>query len=199
MSCLCRCAAIVACAITLGTSSGCGSSPTRFYTLSALPQGGGPASGIAPSGPMLGIGPVSVPERLNRPEIVTWVNENMLHLADFDRWAAPLQDSIARVLAENLSVLLPTDRAAVFPWPSDMPIDYEVRVEVSRLDGTLGRDCSLIAQWSILRRADKRTKGGRSNHVEPAGESYTTFVAAQSRLVAALSRDIAAALGAGAW
>ena len=199
MSRLCRCAAIAACVMALVASAGCGSSPTRFYALSALPQGGGPSAGIARSGPMLGIGPVSVPERLNRPEIVTWVNENMVHLADFDRWAAPLQDGIARVLAENLSVLVPTDRAAVFPWPSDIPIDYEVRVEVSRLDGTLGRDCSLIAQWSILRRADKQTKVGRSNHIEPAGGSYTTLVAAQSRLVVALSRDIATALGTGGW
>jgi uncharacterized lipoprotein YmbA len=194
-----RYAAIAACAVALAVSAGCGSSPTRFYALSALPQGGGPAGGVARSGPVLGIGPVSVPERLNRPEIVTWVNENMLHLAEFDRWAAPLQDSITRVLAENLSLLLPTDRAAVFPWPSDIPIDYEVRVDVSRLDGTLGRDCSLIAQWSILRRTDKQAKGGRSNHTEPAGDSYTTLVAAQSRLVAALSRDIATALGAGGW
>jgi hypothetical protein len=94
---------------------------------------------------------------------------------------------------------LSTDHATVFPWPSDIPIDYEVRVDVSRLEGTLGRDCSLIAQWFIHRRADMRTKGGRSNHTEPAGDSYTTLVAAQSRLVAALSRDIATALGAGGW
>ena len=199
MSCVRRCAAIVTCAMAFMISSGCGSSPTRFYALSALPQAAGATSGIVRSGPMLGIGPVSVPERLNRPEIVTWLNENRLNLAEFDRWAAPLQDSITRVLAENLSVLLPTDRAAVFPWPSDFPIDYEVRVDVSRLDGTLGRDCSLIAQWSVLRRGDKQTKGGRSSHLEPAGDNYTTLVAAYSRLVAALSRDIAAVLGAGGW
>jgi uncharacterized lipoprotein YmbA len=194
-----RYAAIAACVMALVVSAGCGSSPTRFYALSTLPQGGGPAGGVVRSGPGLGIGPVSVPERLNRPGIVTWVNDNMLHLAEFDLWAAPLQDSITRVLAENLSVLLPTDRAATFPWPSDTPIDYEVRVEVSRFEGILGRECSLIARWSIFRRADKQTKAGRSSHTEPAGESYTTLVAAQSRLVAAMSRDVASALGAGGW
>ncbi len=194
-----RYAAIAACVMALVASAGCGSSPTRFYALSPLPQGGGPTGGVARSGPALGIGPVSVPERLNRPEIVTWVGDNTLRLAEFDVWAAPLQDSITRVLAENLSVLLPTDRATIFPWASDTPIDYEVRVEVSRLDGALGGECSLIARWSILRRADKQMKAGRSSHTEPAGDAYATFVAAQSRLVASLSRDIAAALGAGGW
>lgn len=194
-----RYAAILACAMALFASTGCGSSATRFYALSALAPGAGAAGGVARSGPALGIGPISVPERLNRPEIVTWVNDNMLHLAEFDVWAAPLQDSITRVVAENLSVLLPTDRAAIFPWPSDSPMDYEVRVEIARFDGALGRECALIARWSILRRADKQTKAGRSSHTEPAGDTYTTFVAAQSRLVAALSRDIAAALGVGGW
>jgi hypothetical protein len=192
-----RYAAIAACLIALVVSAGCGSSPTRFYALSALPQGGGPAGGVVRSGPALGIGPVSVPERLNRPEIVTWVNDNMLHLAEFDLWAAPLQDSVTRVLAENLSVLLPTDRVAIFPWPSDMPVEYEVRVEVARFEGTLGRECSLIARWSIVRRGDKQTRAGRSSHTEPAGDTYTTLVAAQSRLIAALSRDIATTLDAG--
>jgi uncharacterized lipoprotein YmbA len=185
--------------MALAVSAGCGSAPTRFYALSALPQAAGPGGGVARSGPAVGVGPVSVPERLNRPQIVTWVNDNMLHLAEFDVWAAPLQDSITRVLAENLSVLLPTDRAAIFPWPSDSPMDYEVRVEIARLDGTLGRESSLIARWSILRRADKQTKGGRSSHSEPAGDGYAALVAAQSRLIAALSRDIATALRAGDW
>lgn len=199
MSRVSGCAAIAACAVVLAVSAGCGSSPTRFYALNSLPQGAGSTGGAARPGPAIGVGPVSVPERLNRPEIVTWANESMLHLADFDQWASPLQDSITRVLAENLSVLLPTDRAAIFPWPSDTPIDYEVRVEVTRFEGALGRDCSLIARWSILRRAGKQTKAGRSSHTEPAGESYTTLVAAQSRLVGTLSRDIAAALGTGGW
>lgn len=191
-----RCAAIVACAVTLAAVSGCASAPTRFYALSAVPPGAGPTSGLARSGPALGVGPVSVPERLNRPEIVTWVNESMLHLAEFDQWAAPLQDSVTRVLAENLSILVPTDRAAVFPWMSDTPIDFEVRVEISRFDGSLGKDCALVARWSIFRRADKQAIAGRSSHTEPAGESYATLVAAQSRLIAALSRDIVAALKA---
>jgi hypothetical protein len=48
----------------------------------------------------------------------------------------------------------------------------------------------------VFRRADKHTMAGKSSHSEPAGESYATLVAAQSRLLAALSRDIVAALKA---
>lgn len=193
-----RCVAIAACAVIFAASGGCGSSTTRFYALNALSPGTAQKDGGARLGPGLGVGPVSLPERLNRPEIVTWVDANMLHLAEFDKWAAPLQDSFTRVLAENLSSLVPTDQVTIYPWTSEARIDYEVRVDVSRFEGSLGKDCSLVARWSIVRRADKQTTAGRSSHTEPAGDSYATLVAAQSRLIAALSRDIVAALGSGA-
>ena len=35
-------------------------------------------------------------------------SQAQLHVAEFDQWAASLQDTVARVLAENLSLLLPT-------------------------------------------------------------------------------------------
>jgi hypothetical protein len=191
-----QCVAIAACAVVFAASGGCGSSTTRFYALNALSPGTAQKDGGARPGPGLGVGPVSLPERLNRPEIVTRVNETMLHLAEFDQWAAPLQDSVTRVLAENLSSLVPTDQVTIYPWTSEAPIDYEVRVDISQLDGSLGKDCSLVARWSVFRRADKHTMAGKSSHSEPAGESYATLVAAQSRLLAALSRDIVAALKA---
>jgi uncharacterized protein len=192
-----RCVAIAACAAMFAASGGCGSSTTRFYALNALSPGAAQKDAVTRTGPGLGVGPVTLPERLNRPEIVTWVDANMLHLAEFDRWAAPLQDNFTRVLAENLSAVVPTDQVTIYPWTSEAQIDYEVRVDVSRFEGSLGKDCSLVARWSIFRRADKQTKAGRSTHTEPAGDSYATLVAAQSRLIAALSRDIVAALGSG--
>ena len=196
MPVLLRCVVIAASAIILVGSGGCGSPNTRFYALNPLPFGGDQKDAAGQRGPRVGVGPVFLPGRLDRPQIVTRDGENMIHLAEFDQWAAPLRDSFPRVLAENLSILIPTDRLSVFPWTSDETIDYEVRVEVSRFDGSLRGDCSLVARWSILPRADRKATAGMSNHVEPAGDTYTTLVAAENRLLAALSRDIATALKA---
>ncbi len=191
-----RCVAIAVSVILLVGSSGCGSPATTFYTLNPLSTDTSQKEPAGSHGPGVGVGPVFLPERLDRPQIVTRVGENTLHLAEFDQWAAPLRDSFPRVLAENLSILIPTDRVSLFPWTQEAPIDYEVRVEVSRFDGSLGGDCSLMARWSIFRRADKQMTTGTSNHTEPAGNTYTTLVAAENRLLAALSRDIATALKA---
>lgn len=196
MRALLLCVVIAANAILLVGLSGCGSPNTTFYTLNPLPPGTGEKNPGDQHGPGVGVGPVFLPDRLDRPQIVTRVGENRLHLAEFDQWAAPLRDSFPRVLADNLSILIPTDHIFIFPWTTEEPIDYEVRVEVSRFDGSLGGDCSIVARWTIFRRADKQTTAGVSNHAEPAGDTYTTLVGAENRLLVALSHDIATALKA---
>ena len=180
------------CAIILVGLAGCASSrDTRFYVLTALPAVETPWG----ASPAIGLRPVGLPQYLDRPQIVTRAGENMLQLAEFDQWGSPLQDNLTRVLAANLSILVPANRVAVFPWTKENPIEYEVTVEVAQLEGTLGGSCALVAEWVISGRGGKESLAtGKSRHTEPAGDSYVTLVAAHSRLVAALGRDIATAL-----
>ncbi len=198
MRSLCWCVACGLCAIVLGALPGCVSRPeTRFYVLTPLPSVERPGDPPPGHPPVIGLRRVSLPEYLDRPQIVTRAGENMLQVAEFDYWGSSLQDDFTRVLARDLAILVPADRVAVFPWTRDNPIAYEVAVEVGRLDGTLGASCSLLAHWTIFKRGGREAIAtGTSSHTEPAGNSYATLVAAQSRLVAALGRDIATALRA---
>jgi uncharacterized lipoprotein YmbA len=109
-----------------------------------------------------------------------------------------LRDNFIRVLAENLSVLLATDRVAAFPWKGPMPIAYQVIVEVTQFLGDTGGETSLVALWSIVGNNGRDVLlSQRSSFREPAGQpGYEGLVAAMSRTVAALSRDIAAAITA---
>jgi uncharacterized lipoprotein YmbA len=175
---------------------GCaGSQDARFYVLTPLPASEAPKGQGLDSAPRVGLWPVEMPAQLDRLQIVTRSGQNEIALAEFDRWAAPLGDQVTRVLAEDLAVLIPTDRIAVFPWAKDMPIDYEVEVEVIRSEATLGGEYAFIANWSVFKRG-VRAVGlrGRSTLVEPAGNTYAALAGAKSRLVAALGRDIAAAV-----
>ena len=72
----------------------CASSPpSNFYRLT-------PAVAHVPGGPTpsLGIGPVDIPEFLNRNALVYTRGGNQLQLAESERWAEPLDDGITRVL-----------------------------------------------------------------------------------------------------
>lgn len=176
--------------------SGCASTPpTRFFVLSSSPnfekvrnREGGRCFAI-------GIGPVKLPEYLNQAEIVTRITQNELRLDEFAQWAEPLEDNISRALAENLSSLLCTRSMAIFPWKGGIPIDYRIDVQVIQMDGMLGKNALLDITWSITDGTDRKklpliTK--RSTYREPTGgRDYGTFVSAQSRNLASLSREIA--------
>jgi uncharacterized lipoprotein YmbA len=181
----------------LVASAGCGTSPaSRFYALSPIESPGGVT--ITAGQPIaLVIRSVQVPMEVDRPQIVTRTGENTLQLAEFDRWASPLRDSISQLIADNLSVLLQTDRVAVYPSRLDVSVDGEVRVQITRFEGRLGGVCALDAQWHVVSNNGRATVYGRSRLSEMADSSYTSVVATQSRLVGLLSSEIAAAIQAG--
>ncbi len=178
--------------------SGCTSSPSsRFYILSSLATPGPETKPLSDERCLsLGVGPIKIPDYLDRPQIITRVAQDEFALAEFDRWAGSLKDNLTRVLADNLSVLLCTKTISLFPWVGGIPIDYRIEMEVIRMDGSLGGNVSLEAWWIIFS-GDKRqillTK--RSNVMEATGgKDYKSLVSAQSRALEKLSREIAEAI-----
>ncbi len=177
---------------------GCATSqPTKFYILSPLSDSEGGAQAAAGEQDIaIGLGPVDFPDYLDRSEIVTRDTlSNEILLSDFDMWAESPKLNFTRVLADNLSILLSTDQVALYPWRRSVPVQYQVLVDVIRFDGELGGDAMLTARWTVLEERDRKKKvlaKNKSTFREPTGaKSYEALVSAQSRTVAALSREIA--------
>lgn len=191
-----RLACLAAAGLILGTMAGCLRSPaTRFYTLMpvATPDTLPPAATKAASS--VGIRSVRLPATLDRPQIATRTGAHTFAFSEFDRWSAPLDETVAHVMAENLAIRLGGEPVAVYPWPPRAVVDREVMVEISRFDGRLGGPCVLEARWRIVHKnASHPPIAGRSSATETAGADYPSLVAAHSRLIDALSADIAAAL-----
>jgi len=187
--------------ICLFAWGGCASSKmARFYTLSPL-SGAGEPSKTVPGGQgiAVAVGPVAIPDYLDRPQILTRSGTREIKLAEFDRWAGSLEEDISRVLAENLSVLLAKDHVTVLRWGRDaypFPAEYRVGIDVTRFEGTIGESVTLAAQWSVSGEGDKKILVARESIVkEPVGgQDYDALVAAMSRALAGLSRDIADAV-----
>jgi uncharacterized protein len=174
----------------------CASTPSRFYMLNTL----APSEGISPAsqaehGPVVGVGPITFPKYLERPQIVSRASRHQLALGEFDRWAEPLQENFSRVLAENLSLLIPTDHILLQDWPRSAALDYQVRVEVRHFDGWLGGESVLIARWSLLDRAERELLSRKVHLNAPAGgRDYEAMVVAMNQMLETLSRDIALAI-----
>lgn len=170
--------------------TGCaGSESVRYYVLSATPAG---PNGAAVRDIPVGVGPVELPEYLDRPQIVTRTSQNQLNVADFDRWAESLKDNTIRVLAENLAMLLPSQRVSVYPWKRATPVDYQITVQVSQFDRMENGESVFALRWRVLDGGGRELLSRTSTYREtPTGSDYAATVAAMNRNLEAFSRDVA--------
>jgi uncharacterized lipoprotein YmbA len=180
---------------------GCRSQSPRFYTLSPIPEGQVISQRNSPAqNAVVGIGPVKLADYLDQSMLITRTSDNQAKKAEFDRWVGSFKDNFTNVLADNIGVLLPSERIYLFPWRLSVPIDYQVVLDVVRCDGRLGDAVWLEVRWSILGGPEKKLlKTHRSSLRQPvSGADYGALVAAQSRALGKLSEEIAAAIqGAG--
>lgn len=186
--------AIACLALVAILAAGCASSPsTGLYLLAALPQPA-PAQTFPDS---LGIGPVSLPDYLDRLQVVARGASGELAVSDTERWAEPLHEGLARVLDQNLAALLGTQRIVRFPWPASLAPDVQVAVEVLRFDAEPGASLRLEARWSVRVRGGETVVEPSLTRIEvPSGNSADQRVRAHSEAASRLAREIASALWA---
>lgn len=174
--------------------AGCiGSAPREnYYTLSAPPSSAPVAGATSPS---IYVGPVSVPESVDRTPWVLRTSANQVEISDTHRWAEPLKTAIPRVLAEVLSRELGTQRVLASRQASNLPVDYRVAIEVQRFESSLDQGALIDAVWTIAPGAGGTTRSGRTVAREPAAtRDYAGLAAAHSRALERIARDIAAAI-----
>ncbi len=169
----------------------CGQSqPSNFYTISSLERA--PNAGTA--GPAVGVGPISLPEDINRPQIVTRSSPNKVELAEFDKWAESLDKIFPRAMADNLGVLLETDRVVVLPRRRNLPLDFQVEINVTRFDTTIEGQTQLTARWILFGQDNREPLVSRESVIATLTETpddFESIVASMSRAVENLSREIA--------
>ena len=191
---------LIVCFLLLGGCLGKGTQKaTRFYLLQPISGiSSGERASVEGEGVMLAIGPVRVREYLNRPQIVTRIQENKIMLHDFHSWGEPLDKNFTAVLGGNLSNLLSTDRIVFFPWRERPNFDYQIVVDVMRFDGDLGEEALLIVHYyiSTVGESEGEERGiigtwKSSFNRQTRDDSFEALVAAMSELVGDFSREIA--------
>lgn len=169
---------------------GCGSSPiNHYYRLTPASAAIGTAQH-----PAIGVGPIDIPEFLNRNSLVYSGGDNQLQVIGNERWAEPLGDGVQRVVGLNLAQLLNSDNLSYFPWNPRRAPDYGISVSVLNLDAVAG-EAILVADWLVYRPADGTTVAKRISRMNKplSGEILTAseLPAAYSGLFYQLSKTIA--------
>jgi uncharacterized protein len=189
-----RCAQlIVLLAFAGSTAIGCGTSAQpKYYSLTTAAAPRGAAS--APLSVM--VGPVSIPASVDRPQFVVQNAPNQVDIDEFHRWSSPLGDSIARVVADDLSADLGTPDVATAPL-ANFNYAYRVAIDVQRFESIPGQSALVEAVWTVRKTAGGETRSGRTSAQEPVqGKEFDSLAAAHSRAIAKVSNDIAAAIRA---
>ena len=175
--------------------AGCSqSAPTEFYTLSGMQL---PPDGLNAPRTTVGVGAVTLPDYLDRPQIVTRASGNRVMLAAFHSWVEPVDGMFTRVLVQNLSTLLASDNVVTVPQRRAVPLDYQVEVDVDRFDADATGRAVLDARWRVFGKGGEQLiEEGRSTIVEPAvdPDDYEAIVASMSTALGEMSRAIASVI-----
>jgi uncharacterized lipoprotein YmbA len=138
---------------------------------------------------------VKLPGYLDRQHLVTRISQHRFAIAENDRWAEPLEENFSRVLSQNLSILLRTDRIATYPWERNQRPIYQIEVEVLRFEPNAAQLVELWARWIVSDNAKRPLvvkESFLSQHAKD--KSSEGSVAAMSETVIGLSKEIAVAV-----
>ncbi len=179
------------------TIAGCGTSPPE--TFHALTRYASDSQPVASAAGRYGvqIGPVAVPEAVNRPQLVIRTDPGRFDIKEQQRWAGPLPADIAQALAEDLTLALP--QAYIYSQshsPANVvPARFRVAVDVQRFESRLqgeGAGSLVEMAWVVTDVLKDRRHACRSAVQMPLqGKGYAALVQAHQGSLARISERVA--------
>lgn len=183
--------------LALCVLAGCGTSPpANFYTLD---DAGFDFVADGETAVVLGIGPIRVPEYLERSQIVKRGTGSELLVDDFNRWAEPIGRAHHRIISQNVDALLDGVIVVGFPYGPVMTYDAKLVGRIGRFDMDTSGVTRLSVFWTIATvDGDVLVEPRRSEYTETAGDPTdpNSIASAMSNCLTQFSRDIAAAVNA---
>ncbi len=172
---------------------------THYYTLTG---GSSPVAPQASGGTdyraaefRVAIGPVTVPDALDRLQIVVNVAPNRQAILDAENWSAPLKRQIPRVIAGVVGQRLRAARVAAYTQYGGQDADFGVLIDVTRFESVPGESIALEALWTVRDGAGQRVREARSVLAERVdAPGVAPLVRAHDKALVALGEEIAAAI-----
>lgn len=169
--------------------------PVRYYALAtdtpAATTQAAPAVRVA-------IANVTLPEALDRANLVLRASPTRLEVLDNDRWAEGLRREIPRVLAGQLNLQQRHAELSYYPQAAAEQADYLLDLDVQRFDAERGKRVQIALMWTL--RPARGTGPARSGQLQAdevvSADSIDALVEADGRALAQLARDLAPMLTA---
>jgi len=189
---------------------GCRSPKTAYYQLYSDPI---PVMTDANTKKRVMVGPVRIPVRMDRPQLVVQTSSNEVQVYEYQRWAGSLKSDIGRVVGASLARDLATPNVWNFAESTQTNFDYQILLDVQNVESSSDSGIVVDVLWTIKPIDDKnvavvknpnpngdaavksRMMMGRSLVREPtSGPGLDALLAAQSRAFAKVGAEIAQSL-----
>lgn len=143
------------------------------------------------------IGPITLPEIVDRPQLVLRVAPNRVEISEIDRWAEPLKSEIPRIIADDLGNIIASKWVYSHLQNSGMDPGYRIVLDFTRFEAIKGDAVNVEAKWSMREALGKTSKSGYFYIREIVkADGYDSVISAYGRALYALSQDLAKELRA---
>lgn len=190
---------VLVCALVLFMCVACSSSPpVRYFSLNPIDAEfrQDPDNAV-----MLGLGPLRMPDYLNRSQIV-WRGANAeMRVDEFSRWTEPLDTSLLRIVSTDVDSLLQGVVVVVFPYEPFVrdQVDFRLVGDINRFEADGSGQVVLEVQWGIADADGGVVVPVRRNRYQAQASTVDdpgALVTAMNDALAQFSRDIAGKLEA---
>jgi len=170
----------------------CSTPAEHYYTLLGNPPAQSNNDVPLSQGPNVVLASVTLPEAVDRRELVMRTGATSVMVMETQFWAESLKTAIPRAIADDLSQLLGGATVSVQSDNASHDAKYFVFIDLTRFDSILNEASSIDAIWSVRLATGEQLKSGRSTARIPVhGLGIDEIVAAHTQALAHLSDDIA--------
>ena len=190
-------ALIALASLVLFLISACGSSPpARYFALNPIDAEyrQDPDDAV-----ILGLGPLRIPDYLNRSQIVTRALEAEMQVNEFSRWTEPLSIALPRIISTDVDNLLDQVVVIMFPYDAQVRpyVSYRLVGDINRFEADQTGLALLEVQWGIVDADGKMVVPVRRNRYQAQaapGDDLNNVIGAMNDALSQFSRDIASKL-----
>jgi len=177
------------------------SAPFSYYTLTGPVSTASVQAATARAPRLIEVLPSSVPQQVQRPQLVLTTGAGQIKILEQQRWSQPVADEISQALSQDLTRSLP----AIDVYRSahaDTQTVYRIALNVQRFESVPGSRATLDAVWSVTLNPRGLTMTCHSTvnqavaaaGLADAGSDYAALIAAHQQAIQQLSTQIAAAI-----
>ena len=164
----------------------------QFYMLTPIDEAPKVSANTSGKDLLIGLTPVRIPAYLDRPQIVTGLAGHGYQVSEDNRWAERLDENVARVTLQNLSLLIPTEKVVMAPWGRDTKPDLVLGINIQEMHVDASGQARLDATWT-LKSSQEGLVPHRFTCRQPASISdYALIVGALNVCLERIDRDIVA-------